>query len=141
MKLFSNSSVSNAKVTVDSEESRFRLRGVATLSAEYLSSEKFEIVRNTSWPKDHVYISYNTKCLKLKINDEFSLMTGAITTEFVCEVNLSDSGLSGNLNVVEENEPMREMWCRVIGCTMEFWNNDIDCLNRKVKNTLNVRSY
>lgn len=117
------------------EESRFRLRGVSTISAKSLSSEKFEIVRNASWPKNHVYISYNTKSLNLKINDQFTNMTGALRTEFICEVNLNDSGLSGFLNIAEENNPMRERWCRLIGCTMEFWNNHVDCLNRKVTRT------
>lgn len=115
------------------EESRFRLRGVSTISANALTSEKFEIVRNAQWPKTHVYISYNTKTLNLKINDQFTNMTGTLRTEFICEVNLNDSGLTGFISLAEENSPMQERWCRLIGCTMEFWNNDIDCLNRKVK--------
>ncbi len=130
MKLFSNST---SKLTPDIEESRFRLRGSATISPNSLSSEKFEIVRNTSWPKDHVYISYNTKSLNLKINDQFTNMTGAFRTEFVCEIKLSDSGLTGFLSIAEVNGVMQEMWCRLIGCTMEFWNDDIDCLNGKVR--------
>lgn len=115
------------------EESRFRLRGSSTISARSLSSEKFEIVRNASWPKSHVYLSYNLMSLHLKINDQFTNMTGALKTEFICEVSLCDSGLTGFLRIAEENNPMRELWCRLIGCTMEFWNNDIDCLNRKVQ--------
>lgn len=115
------------------DESRFRLRGVSTISAKSLSSEKFEIVRNVSWPKNHVYISYNTKSLSLKINDQFTNMTGALRTEFICEINLRDSGLRGLISIAEEYDAMEERWCRLSGCSLEFWNNDIDCLNMKVK--------
>lgn len=61
-------------------------------------------------------------------------MTGALRTEFICAVNLSDSGLAGFLNIAEENnDKQRPKWCKLSGCTMELWNNDIDCLNRKVR--------
>lgn len=133
VKLFSNSSISHNKLSPDSDESRFRLRGVATISAKSLSSEKFEIVRNASWPKNHVYISYNTKSLNLKINDQFTNMTGALRSEFIYEINLRDSGLRGLIRVAEECDTMADRWCRMNGCTLEFWNNDIDCLNTKVK--------
>lgn len=133
VKLFTNSlSASTSKPTVEMEESRFRLRGVSSLSAMALSTDKFEIIRSNSWPKSHVYISYNSKSLNLKINDQFTTMTGALRTEFIFEVNLRDSGLNGFLNVAEENVPMQKMWCRLNGCSLEFWSNDIDCLNRKV---------
>lgn len=132
MKLFSSSSTSNNKLISDTEESRFRLRAVTTLSVNALSAEKFEIIRNNSWPKTHVFISYNTKCLNLKINDQFTHLTGALRTEFICEINLSDSGLSGFLNITDDSKTMRKLWGRLNGYTVEFWNNDIDCLNEKV---------
>ncbi|XP_037045488.1 uncharacterized protein LOC119080960 isoform X2 [Bradysia coprophila] len=132
VKLFTNATASTSKTINQSEESRFRLRGVSTISANCLSSEKFEIVRNVSWPRTHVYISYNTKALNLKINDQFSNMTGALRTEFICEVDLRDTGLAGHLYIEEGIATKREMWCRLVGCTIECWSNDIDCLNGKV---------
>lgn len=133
VKLFSNSSDSPPKWLSDLDESRFRLRGVSTISAKTLSSEKFEIVRNVPWPKNHVYISYNTKSLNLKINDQFANITGALTIEFISEVNLNDSGLIGPISIGEDNNMMRKCWCRLNGCTLEFWNNELDCRNTKVR--------
>lgn len=130
--MFANATASSSKSIPKPEESRFRLRGTSTISANCLSSEKFEIVRNTSWPKQHVYVSYNTKSLNLKVNGQFANMTGALQTEFICEVSLNDSGLAGYLDIESENSTRRGVWCRLAGCRIEGWSNDINCLDGKV---------
>ncbi|KAJ6641902.1 Anillin [Pseudolycoriella hygida] len=134
VKLFSSSAPPSPTPTKDLEESRFRLRGAAIISAKSLSSEKFEIVRKDSWPRNHVYISYNTKSINLKMYDPNTNMTGALRTEFVFELNLCDSGLAGFLIVTDgrRNDSKQEAWCRLTGCTIEISNNENNSVNGKL---------
>lgn len=118
--------MSSSKPLHNLDESKFRLRGVSAISSRTLSSEKFEIIRHATWPQNHVFVSCDTNSLNFAIKDQFTNMTGPFRIEFICEINLRDSGMEGFINVYD-GIYMKRYWCHLSGCSLEFWNDDIDC--------------